>query len=850
MMLHPSRPLRLMHIGLAILAAGSTLLAACSSSSSSNPGGSSGGGSSSSSGGGGPAQASGKVYDGPIVGATVDAYSLSSAGVPSASPIASATTKADGTYSMTLPQGFSGNVLLQTIGGTFVDDTTGQTVAAPVLSALVPNASGTFTAQLTPLSSLSAQLSLQVAQAAGVDPGQIGITLNAAVAQYFGGLGDILGTPLVDVTTAGCATSASQASVDASLVVTALSKLAAQNGVTTTALVDALVWDYVSDFTFDGLNNGSPISVPRASGSGSVNLCAIEGNCPGGSGGGFQQAIAAAIAAWTASSANLCAVQLSTATTTALSTLSAFTPNPPAPGALPITLNGSISGLPSGSTLTLLLGAGGVGRCTTATLCVQATYRLVGGTGSGTVSFSGTAGAPLASITDWTLTLPDYGLAAGSDTQCTLNSVRTGAVPPNATALTINGVSISCAPRVYPVNGVVYGLQSGQSVVLQDEGADTLPLSGNGFFTFATQLTLGSAYSASILTQPATGGPCVLSGGDNGLGAGTIHDVAGGFSQVPTALVVNCGAVALPTLNNPNGLAFANNLLYLANAGANQVLIFSETLNAANQVTGLTPLGAITQDISNPTRLAFDPAGRYLYVTNIGTGTGSVTVYDTANNNLEVTASKITGGSINRPLGISVDRSGNVYVAENSGNAISVFQPKSGGGYAEASFSPVSTDAAGNSYAAPGAMAFYSVSYGDLLFIGTGAGDVLLYLAPFTNASKPLYTLAAAGCSTAPTGPTAFAMHVGGISGGPSSDSTLWVANFYAGDVLGYDFAEFFSASACPAPLTPYSTVAGSNGSPEGLLIDPFGNLIVVNASTNHLLVYSGPLTGAPTFTY
>ncbi len=191
-----------------------------------------------------------------------------------------------------------------------------------------------------------------------------------------------------------------------------------------------------------------------------------------------------------------------------------------------------------------------------------------------------------------------------------------------------------------------------------------------------------------------------------------------------------------------------------------------------------------------------------------------------------------------------------MYVAENSGNAISVFQPKTGGGYAEASFSPISADASGNSFFAPGAMAFYSASYGDLLFIGTGGGSVLLYRTPFTPTSTPLFAMSTSGCPTAPGGPTAFAMRVGGISGGPYSDSTLWVTNFYAGDVLGYYFNSFFGSSTCPSPVTAISTVPGSNDSPEGMLVDPFGNTIVSNSSTNQLVISSGPLTAGPTFTY
>lgn len=788
------------------------------------------------------AGASGKAFDGPVVGATINAYPIQAGSVVATTPIASAVTDSNGSYSLTLPAGYSGTVVLQSIGGTFVDDTTGKTVPALPLSALVPNAAGTFSAQLTPLSTIVEQAAIQIAQASATDPAQIAITLYGAIGSFFGGQTDVLGTPLVDVSTAGCNTAASQASVDASLLVTALSTVANNNHVATTALVDALVWDYVSDFVFDGQNNGGPISVQLASGSGSVLLCTIESNCAGGSGSGFQAVLAAAIAQFTASGANLCGAQLSAATVSNLTTVAAVKASPPAPGALPVSVAGTVNGLPPSSWVVLQLGGGGVGRCTTSNPCILATYQLNQGTGNGTLTFSATAGSAVSGLTDWTLQLANHGLAAGSDSQCSLGSPTSGSVAPNATSVSVTGIVVNCAPRVYPIGGQICCLLAGQTVVLQDESTDNLSITGaNGFFSFPTALTLNSAYSATVLTQPSSGGPCVVSGGANGTGGGTVTGAG-------TNIIVNCGNPPAPTLNNPNGLAFGNNLLYLANAGANQVLVFSETLDSSHIVTGLTVQGAITQDISNPTRLAFDPSGRYLFVTNLGSN--SVTVYDTANGNQEVAASKITGSSINRPLGIAVDRSGNVYVAENSGNSISVFQPKAGGGYAEASFSPISTDGAGTAFVAPGAMAFYSVGYGDLLVVGTGAGKVLLYQAPFTRSSTPVFTLSASACASAPTGPTGFAMQVGGISGGPLSDSSLWVSNFYAGDVLGYGFGSLFSSS-CPTPSNSMSTAPGSNANPEGIVIDPYGNVFVSDSSSNHLSVYApGPLSVGPALTY
>lgn len=800
------------------------------------------------------AQVNGKDFDGPVVGATINAYTVSSTGVLGTTPIATAITDSTGSYSLSLPAGFSSTVELQSIGGQFTDDTTGLPVAALSLSALVPNASGTIAAQLTPLSTIVEQVSVQLAQAAGVDPGTIATTLNAALGNYFGGQTNLQGTPLVDVTTAGCNTTASQASVDASLLVAALSQIANNNGVTTTSLVNALVWDYVSDLTFDGDDNGSPILVPLTNGNGSVLLCTIEGDCAGSTGGGFQQVIAAAVTQFTSSGANGCGVSLSASAMSSLTTPSAAVASPPAPGVVAFSVSGTINGLPPSSSLVLDLGGGGIGRCTTSNDCIVVTYQLSQGSGSGAVQFSVTGGSPVSGFTDWILLISNHGYANGSDTLCTLASADTGGIAPNATSVSITGIVINCAPRVYPISGTICCVLAGTTVVLQDELTDNLSITApstgslSGFFTFPTQLTKGSAYSATVLTQPASGGPCVVGGGDNGMGGGTLHVGTGAelYSVQATNITVTCGTPTPPVLNNPNGLALQNNLLYVANAGGNQVLIFSENLTGVNVVTGLTLLGTITQDINNPTRLAFDASGRYLFVTNLAPGNGSVTVYDTANSNQEVIARKITGGSIDRPLGIAVDTAGNVYVAENSGNSISVFQPNNAGGYTEASFSPISADAGGNSFFAPGAMALYPNGYdSQLLLIGTGAGNELVYQAPFTNTSTALIKLSDSGCSTAPTGPTAFAFKVGVIPQGAQSDATLWIADFYGNDVVGYNFGTWFSSS-CPAPMAAISTAAGASAHPEGLVYDNYGNIIVSNSSTNHLTVYGQAGLGAP----
>lgn len=111
------------------------------------------------------------------------------------------------------------------------------------------------------------------------------------------------------------------------------------------------------------------------------------------------------------------------------------------------------------------------------------------------------------------------------------------------------------------IGGTLGGLGTGLSLVLQDNGADSLTLSANGGFHFATQLGANGTYAVTVLTQPvgqtctvgnATGAvdangddvtnvtvSCVasasLTGTVSGLPAGTSVTLANGGVQLPIA---------------------------------------------------------------------------------------------------------------------------------------------------------------------------------------------------------------------------------------------------------------------------------------------------------------------------
>lgn len=407
---------------------------------------------------------------------------------------------------------------------------------------------------------------------------------------------------------------------------------------------------------------------------------------------------------------------------------------------------------------------------------------------------------------------------------------------------------ITCTPATYTIGGAVSGLPTGASVTVSDtDNGDNVVVSANGSFTLPAALGNGAAYAVTATASSSAFG-CTVSSGSGSINSSNVANVA-----------VNCSAVAGVTsipLSGQNGLLFlAPNYLFVANyGGANggQVLVYTEQLDSAShRVTGLTLVASITQGISGPTRLAAD-SNNHLYVAN--TSSNAVTVYDVssqssiaANTIPQITADTISTG-ITHPLGVAVDNAGNVYVANNSANSISIFQPASTGGFTQVG-SALTTDGTGNAFSAPGVLAFFQVpGAGNYLLVGlgpsVGADSVLLYSTPLAATSRPIYALSNSNCSTGPSGPTGLALL---SSGSPQ----LYVASFYSSSVVSYGVSSFLSGgSSCTAPSFT-SGAASQVSQPEGLAVDGFGNVFVSNANTSSITAYSpgSGLGSAPVYT-
>jgi len=123
----------------------------------------------------------------------------------------------------------------------------------------------------------------------------------------------------------------------------------------------------------------------------------------------------------------------------------------------------------------------------------------------------------------------------------------------------VSSISVTCSASSFTVGGTVTGLTAG-GLVLQDNGGDNLAIAANATaFAFAAPVAYGSAYAATVLTQPA-GQICSVSAG-----AGVaVADV--------TAVKVTCSVVVRYTVTPSSGAngSIAPNVVSLVNSGGSQ----------------------------------------------------------------------------------------------------------------------------------------------------------------------------------------------------------------------------------------------------------------------------------------
>jgi hypothetical protein len=216
---------------------------------------------------------------------------------------------ASGRFSVAIG-GYGGALMLQLVGGTFVDEATGTAMTmqpGDVVTSCVPSvAAGAATTgiQVTPLTSMAQS------RARGMPGGMTAANMaaaNAAVGRYFAA-GDVLTTPPMDPAAAGSGAGADASARNHGMAIAAMSRYAQAVGMTlsSSAMFTAMARD-----AFDGVMNGmmdaTPISMGGMSGSGGMG--GMMGGTPMPANAGTS-GLASAMSAFVGSSRNASGVAM------------------------------------------------------------------------------------------------------------------------------------------------------------------------------------------------------------------------------------------------------------------------------------------------------------------------------------------------------------------------------------------------------------------------------------------------------------------------------------------------------------------------------------------------------------
>lgn len=164
----------------------------------------------------------------------------------------------------------------------------------------------------------------------------------------------------------------------------------------------------------------------------------------------------------------------------------------------------------------------------------------------------------------------------------------------------VTNVAVTCVTDTYTIGGSVSGLAAGNSVVLTNNGGDTLTVPANGSFTFATPLDDGETYAVAVATQPTLPNQiCTVATGSGTLAGANVTSVA-----------VTCVTQTYEVGGTVAGLAPGNTVTLTNNGGdaivvgANGSFVFATALD-----DGSSYAVAVSEQPSDPDQTCVISAG-------------------------------------------------------------------------------------------------------------------------------------------------------------------------------------------------------------------------------------------------
>jgi len=247
----------------------------------------------------------------------------------------------------------------------------------------------------------------------------------------------------------------------------------------------------------------------------------------------------------------------------------------------------------------------------------------------------------------------------------------------------------------------------------------------------------------------------------NESGTVTVYPAFSNGNVAPVATISG----ASTGLSAPLGIALdVTGKIYVANLGNSSVTVYPASSNG-NVAPSATISGTIT-GLNSPRGIAVDASGK-IYVANCPTktcspGTSTITVYAAGSHGNVSSSARISGSGLDSPLGIILDPSGNLYVANLDGNSVTVYSAGSIG-----SALPIATISGSNTgLSSP---KFVAVDSSGNIFVTNGGTNTITVYPPGSNGNvSPAMSIS--GSSTGLNFPEGIA--VGSIMPTPTATNT------------------------------------------------------------------------------
>jgi hypothetical protein len=314
-------------------------------------------------------------------------------------------------------------------------------------------------------------------------------------------------------------------------------------------------------------------------------------------------------------------------------------------------------------TCTLTNGSGVVGTSDISDLVINCTTNnyAVGGTVTGIVG----TGLVLQNLAGDNLSLSSNGdfsfVATVPSGRAYAVTVLTQPTAPSQTCTVTNGtgtiggsqvknVQVTCITNVYTVSGTISGLVG--SVVLGNNDTDTLKLTANGTFTFASSVPSGSGYHVTVVTEPnSPPQTCVVSAG-----TGTV--VATNVTDVQVTCTTNRYAIGgtVTGLTSGQKLELRNNGIDALIVNTNGAFSFGELVTSGN-----------AYDVT----IVSNPSGQYCSVSG---GTGTVGASNVTSITVNCSNLRTIGGTVSGLLGSGLKLSNGTEDLSISGSGTFAFK--------------------------------------------------------------------------------------------------------------------------------------------------------------------------------